>query len=1192
MKKLIAFLICISLLVSLTPSVAFAAPETGPVAGDLNVATLSDIRYFPDSLAGDKGEAYYTYTEGAGVNGRDQDALLEAAFASLRRQAEKNGLDCLVICGDLTLGGEYAGAQALADKLSLFAFETGLRVFVINGDRDVNNPGASDFSTNLKKPAKNISQAEFAELFGTLGYNDAYHVYQPLGSGVQGALSYSVRLEEGYRLILADCCRYTKDATSARADEREDGFAFSGEQLQWVLDEAADAKKNGEIPLLFTHGGIVPVNDFQEYLQPDSLVADAYRVRDAVAEAGVLCSFSGHLNAADTNVYRSDSGTPLYAVTAPSVTQFPFAYRVTQFDAGNDGTVDLYFETHDCDEAVPVKAAAGQYPTPYRTIGFAKQYGGSANAEEYLNMMAREKLSALCGEIVKAGGVKAYIEKAFGVDIRTAVVSAVGSGLHLGPLTLMTSSNVLSFIDDLDAHLMEQYVRQPARLYEAVGRAVKAFAELKVSDVPCTKYMKEYGFGSTERGGTAGDLILDLTACVRPGGENVADDAFLRDAVHACASPEFIADVVNVFREYVVDDILVDEILANTEFRIGELLSGGALSDAVYLQLFFSVVLAVMSSRLTESSAGSTVWEAVAKLFTDGTDLSVGSVLDLMLNAGGSETGRTVNEFLDTVFGLLFGEEQRAAMGGQCKTYLEALCYDATADTGLRYTYAGAVSAEEDESEMRIPSMVQIAVNGNKSFTVTWFTKYSVRGTDIELIKEGGTFTGTPTKNSLIASETTDSVFNGFGFDCGNYGFLPYARDTVKHVITVRNLVEGMKLRFRIGDAERGLWKECAFTTGTEGGAFTFLHLGDSDAVTDDAYQAVSGALRTAVDEFAPSFIVHSGNLVRYPDSDAQWARALDGCADVLRFVPLMYASGDNDANGRYSVQKHLTYSRTPTQYQEDGVYYSFDYGSAHFTVLNSNALLSNGALSDAQAEWLDNDLSGSAADWKILVLYTPLYCVEPGNPMLESQLKDILSRNHVDLVLESGAGAYMRSRLLKDGAPTDALVQTVKLNGRNYPVYEENGCYIATCPAMFGGRTEELSVRSPYTSVAERFDTPVFNAVTVDGDTLYVAAFTVKDGKTERVDAYGLRKSSVTFLEGDVNMDGTVTPADARLTLRVAVGLDKVTPVTKAAADLDGDVYVSPSDARLVLRMAVGLEHEPREVRKFLYQIAAYQNA
>ena len=1193
MKKIIALLLCVSLFAALAPAGAYAAPEAASAAGDLNIAVLSDLRYFPDTLAGDKGEAYYAYTGGAGVIGRDQDALLDAAFASLRAQAEKNRLDCVVICGDLTLGGEYAGAEALARKLSLFAFETGLRVCVLNGDRDINNPGASEFSTNLKKPTRGVTQAEFAELFASLGYRDAFHVYKPLGSGTQGALTYSMRLEQGYRLILADCCRYTADCTDSHTDACERGSAFSEAQLAWVLEEAADAKRNGETPLLFTHAGLVPMNDFEEYLLPDALIADAYRIRDSVAAAGVLCSFSGGVNAADTNVYWSDSGLPLYAVSAPSVTQFPFAYRITRFDAGNDGSVDLYFEQHDCDETAAVRATGGNlYPTPYRSVGFAKQFGGNADAAAYLNILARAKLDELCADIIQTGGVVAYIEKLFSVDVRSAVVSAVGNGLRLGPVTVLSAANVLSYIEDLDARLMEHYVRRPSNLYGAVENAVRGFTEIKVSDVPCSRWLTEYGFGSTENGGTLGELILDLLATVKPGDESVSGDAFLCDALITCADPAFAKTLTDAFRTYVVDGILVNEILANTEFRMDTLFADGILSDATHLQVFLSVMLAVAASRLLQAQTDGQAWEALSALLTDDSDLSVASVLDVLLNAGGSASGRTVDEVLDTVFGLLCGEEQLAAIADQIGAYLNSLCYDDTADTGRRYDSRSAAAPDADEKNMRVPAMVQIGVNSSTSFTVTWFTKYSVTGTDIELIKESGAFTGQPTVNSLIASDTARSDYRGFGFDCGNYGFMPYVKDVVRHVITVRNLVAGTRFRFRIGDAEKGLWKECAFETGSADGSFTFLNLCDSDAVTAGGYQTVFSALRLAADELQPSFIVHSGNLVRNPGSDAQWARALDGAADVFSRAPLMYASGSNDANGDYAVQKHLTYSRTPMQYEENGVYYSFDYGCAHFAVLNTNSLLADGSLSARQEEWLKNDLGNSQADWKILVCYAPVFCVENGNYQLEAQLKTIGKKYQVDLVLEGGVGAYLRSHLLKDGAPTDALVETVKRGGRNIPVFLENACMLVTSSGMFGGDTKEQDIRHSLAAVEQRLATPVFSAVTVEGDTLLVSAYTVTEGRLERIDAYGLRKDSVTFLQGDADMDGTVTPADARLALRIAVGLDIVTPITKAAADFDGDIRVSPADARLILRASVGLEKEPRQMRVYLYDMAKYKNA
>ena len=58
-----------------------------------------------------------------------------------------------------------------------------------------------------------------------------------------------------------------------------------------------------------------------------------------------------------------------------------------------------------------------------------------------------------------------------------------------------------------------------------------------------------------------------------------------------------------------------------------------------------------------------------------------------------------------------------------------------------------------------------------------------------------------------------------------------------------------------------------------------------------------------------------------------------------------------------------------------------------------------------------------------------------------------------------------------------------------------------------------------------------------------------------------------------DIDKDGEVTAADARLALRIAVRLDTVDDITKAAADVDGDDQITAADARLALRIAVRLD-------------------
>ena len=62
-------------------------------------------------------------------------------------------------------------------------------------------------------------------------------------------------------------------------------------------------------------------------------------------------------------------------------------------------------------------------------------------------------------------------------------------------------------------------------------------------------------------------------------------------------------------------------------------------------------------------------------------------------------------------------------------------------------------------------------------------------------------------------------------------------------------------------------------------------------------------------------------------------------------------------------------------------------------------------------------------------------------------------------------------------------------------------------------------------------------------------------------------------YLLGDVNGDGRVTSADARLILRCAVQLDSLSGTPRLLADLNRDNCITSADARLALRIAVRLD-------------------
>lgn len=69
--------------------------------------------------------------------------------------------------------------------------------------------------------------------------------------------------------------------------------------------------------------------------------------------------------------------------------------------------------------------------------------------------------------------------------------------------------------------------------------------------------------------------------------------------------------------------------------------------------------------------------------------------------------------------------------------------------------------------------------------------------------------------------------------------------------------------------------------------------------------------------------------------------------------------------------------------------------------------------------------------------------------------------------------------------------------------------------------------------------------------------------------------EAAAPFSTGDVTGDGYITAEDARLALRIAVGLERFVDNAPelTAADVDGEAGISASDARLILRVAVGLD-------------------
>lgn len=103
--------------------------------------------------------------------------------------------------------------------------------------------------------------------------------------------------------------------------------------------------------------------------------------------------------------------------------------------------------------------------------------------------------------------------------------------------------------------------------------------------------------------------------------------------------------------------------------------------------------------------------------------------------------------------------------------------------------------------------------------------------------------------------------------------------------------------------------------------------------------------------------------------------------------------------------------------------YYSFDYGNAHFTVLDSNAPLDvdNSEINNSMLHWLDDDLRHTSQQWKIVVCHHPPYNAGDHGPDQRVQAKviPILETYGVQLVLSGHQHNYQRSKPLRAGQPT-----------------------------------------------------------------------------------------------------------------------------------------------------------------------------
>lgn len=196
--------------------------------------------------------------------------------------------DVLLIPGDLALNGDSISLRYVAEQLNQLTQEKGVRVFIIPGNHDINEPTAKSYSAI---ESKGISLERFLEFYHNCGYSEAVEI-------APDKISYRANLSDSLALI----------AINSAMDNSAGHMSAGGiteETLAWVEAQAKAAMAEGRYPIAMTHHQMLSHFDQQTMIDVDHIanMNDAVlatpslnEVQTRLLDAGITTIFTGHMH--------------------------------------------------------------------------------------------------------------------------------------------------------------------------------------------------------------------------------------------------------------------------------------------------------------------------------------------------------------------------------------------------------------------------------------------------------------------------------------------------------------------------------------------------------------------------------------------------------------------------------------------------------------------------------------------------------------------------------------------------------------------------------------------------------------------------------------------------------------------------------------------------------------------------------
>lgn len=245
--------------------------------------------------------------------------------------------------------------------------------------------------------------------------------------------------------------------------------------------------------------------------------------------------------------------------------------------------------------------------------------------------------------------------------------------------------------------------------------------------------------------------------------------------------------------------------------------------------------------------------------------------------------------------------------------------------------------------------------------------------------------------------------------------------DTYWYEARLKNLKPGATYRYRVevGDAKS---KESTFKTVPQRcEKFTFIVYGDTrirsmewklrKTKSDEeriAYQRKQAApqhkIAALFDKYKPAFIIHTGDAVDSGKRYHQWKyQFFEPLENVINHIPIWISRGNHDGSG----DNFTPYFSLPG----NELYYSFDYGGAHFVCLDmEDRKGENKEHLAAMLAWCKKNLAKTSAQWRFAFFHYPIYNIgSHGSATKRADFLPLFKRHRLDVAFASHSHLYER---------------------------------------------------------------------------------------------------------------------------------------------------------------------------------------